>query len=149
MEEKKPIIRNYTNKDIDVLWQPAKCIHSGNCVRALPQVFKPKERPWVQMENGTTQQIEAAVDTCPTAALSYTLLNDSQKTNEMKNQDNNSNTSIEIAKGGPLIVRGEFTIQNEDGTESKVEKPTAFCRCGASKKEPYCDGTHKKVGFEG
>ena len=62
----------YKNEDITILWQPEKCIHAGNCVRNLPKVYNPKERPWVKIENATTEELKAQLATCPSGALSYT-----------------------------------------------------------------------------
>jgi uncharacterized Fe-S cluster protein YjdI len=63
--------KTYTNGELIVHWESKKCIHSGNCVRHLKEVFKPKERPWVQMDKSTTEQIKSAIDKCPSGALSY------------------------------------------------------------------------------
>ena len=52
--EKKRI--EYTNGEIVVVWQPHLCIHSGVCVRMLPEVYNPQERPWVKLENATTDR---------------------------------------------------------------------------------------------
>jgi CDGSH-type Zn-finger protein len=41
---------------------------------------------------------------------------------------------------GPLVVIGA------DGRVAFAES-TFLCRCGASANKPYCDGTHKKIGF--
>lgn len=64
-------IKKYTNGELTVNWDSSKCIHSGNCVRYAVKVFRPKERPWVQMENDTTENIKTAIDKCPSGALSY------------------------------------------------------------------------------
>ena len=64
------IRKEYTNGDITVVWQSAKCIHSGNCVRNLPQVFQPREHPWIKIWNASSEDITAAVNTCPSGALS-------------------------------------------------------------------------------
>ncbi|QYK52387.1 MAG: (4Fe-4S)-binding protein [Fimbriimonadaceae bacterium] len=61
----------YTNDEITVLWQPKLCIHSGICARGLSQVFKPRERPWIQLEQATTEEIKAQVDKCPSGAISW------------------------------------------------------------------------------
>lgn len=63
--------KEYTNGEVTVIWKPALCEHSGNCVRGLPQVFKPGERPWVKIENASSDEIRNTVDTCPSGALSY------------------------------------------------------------------------------
>ncbi|MCC8089251.1 MAG: (4Fe-4S)-binding protein [Rikenellaceae bacterium] len=63
----------YSNGEITIVWEPQKCIHSGYCVGSLPEVFKPAERPWMQMENATTQALITAVQKCPSGALVYYL----------------------------------------------------------------------------
>lgn len=42
-------IKEYTNGEVTVLWEASKCIHSANCVKNLPEGFKPKEKPWVHV----------------------------------------------------------------------------------------------------
>ncbi|MDR0892349.1 MAG: (4Fe-4S)-binding protein [Mediterranea sp.] len=63
----------YTNGELTIVWRPDICIHAGICVKTLPAVYHPKERPWVQMENATTKQLMAQIDQCPSGALSYRL----------------------------------------------------------------------------
>jgi CDGSH-type Zn-finger protein len=49
---------------------------------------------------------------------------------------------------GPLIVRGNFTLRTPDGQVIEPGRATvALCRCGKSAIKPFCDGTHKVVGF--
>lgn len=66
----KNITKEYSNGEITVVWQSAKCIHSGNCTRNLPNVFQPNEHPWVKINNATTEEIIATVNKCPLGALS-------------------------------------------------------------------------------
>ena len=63
-------MKEYSNGEIIVLWEAKKCIHSGNCVRTLSQVFQPKERPWIKIDNATSEEIKMAVAKCPSGALS-------------------------------------------------------------------------------
>ena len=49
----------YSNGEVTIVWQPQLCIHSGNCGRGLPEVFKPREKPWISPENSTTEKIIA------------------------------------------------------------------------------------------
>jgi len=72
--------RTYTNGEVTVLWDAQKCNHSGNCVKNGPEVFRPKERPWVKPLNATTDKIIEAVKTCPSGALTY-FLNDREEKN--------------------------------------------------------------------
>lgn len=39
----KDFKKEYTSGEVTVVWQSAKCTHSGNCVRNNPDVFQPKE----------------------------------------------------------------------------------------------------------
>jgi len=63
--------KKYHNDDITVFWQPEKCQHSANCVRGLRAVFDPGRKPWIEMENGETEDIIRTVKNCPSGALSF------------------------------------------------------------------------------
>ena len=63
--------KEYSNGDITVVWQSGKCIHSANCVKNNPHVFKPKEQPWVNMSGASSQEIIDTVNKCPSGALTY------------------------------------------------------------------------------
>ncbi|MEM7086566.1 MAG: (4Fe-4S)-binding protein [Bacteroidota bacterium] len=65
------IKKEYSNGEVTVVWQPKLCIHSGKCVMSLPAVFKPKEKPWIQMGDETSADIVRAVERCPSGALTY------------------------------------------------------------------------------
>ena len=55
--------------------------------------------------------------------------------------------TITPAENGPLLVAGPVELVSGTGrTLDRCEK-TALCRCGQSGSKPYCDGTHRKVGF--
>lgn len=63
-------VKEYTNGEITIVWKPDICTHSGVCVKTLPNVYKPNERPWIQMGNATTQEMIDQVAKCPSGALS-------------------------------------------------------------------------------
>lgn len=67
----KEIIKEYSNGELTIVWKPKTCIHSGVCVKTLPQVYKPEEKPWIQIENASTEDLKAQVNKCPSGALSY------------------------------------------------------------------------------
>jgi CDGSH-type Zn-finger protein len=51
-------------------------------------------------------------------------------------------------RDGPLIVRGDFRLVDQDGAQIDPGRRTiALCRCGKSGIKPFCDGTHKRAGF--
>ncbi|RDK84661.1 (4Fe-4S)-binding protein [Marinirhabdus gelatinilytica] len=133
-------VKEYTNGKVTVVWKPELCIHSAKCVHDLPEVFKPKDKPWVQVENATTSDIVATVKGCPSGALSYFMneIGPAEIDTEMKKET----TKIEVMKNGPLMVLGSVAITHDDGREELKEKRTAFCRCGHSNNQPFCDGSH-------
>ena len=63
------ITKRYSNGEVTVVWQPAKCIHSGVCARGLPLVFDSHRRPWIELASATSEQIVAQVGRCPSGAL--------------------------------------------------------------------------------
>ena len=58
----KNVKKEYTNGEVTIVWQSGKCTHSGNCVKNNPDVFKPKEQPWITPENSTTDKIIETID---------------------------------------------------------------------------------------
>lgn len=63
--------KEYSNGDITIVWQPGLCTHSGVCVRTLPKVYNPKAKPWIEIDNATTEELKDQVSKCPSGALSY------------------------------------------------------------------------------
>jgi len=68
-------IIEYTNGEVTVIWKPERCQHARICVKMLPEVYHPKERPWVKPENATTEQLIAQISKCPSGALTYRMNN--------------------------------------------------------------------------
>jgi CDGSH-type Zn-finger protein/uncharacterized Fe-S cluster protein YjdI len=48
---------------------------------------------------------------------------------------------------GPLMVEGRIEFRSADGGTFVSEEKTWLCRCGRSANKPFCDGSHKKIGF--
>jgi uncharacterized Fe-S cluster protein YjdI len=62
---------HYSNGEITIIWKPDMCIHSRKCFTGLPGVFDPRRRPWIEMDNATTEEIVEQIKKCPSGALSY------------------------------------------------------------------------------
>lgn len=137
----KDIIKTYTNGEVTIVWQPAKCIHSALCITGLPEVFDAKARPWITPENATTERIIAQIKACPSGALSSQM-------NDAENTESPVPTVVEALPNGPLLIYGTLLVKDRAGNETLKTKTTAFCRCGASANKPYCDGAHAKAGFK-
>lgn len=137
----KEIQKEYTNGELTIVWKPKSCIHAGECVKALPNVYKPKEKPWITIENATTQELKDQIAKCPTGALSYYMNSEENK------EEQSLETKVEVRANGPLLVYGTLKISDKNGNTETKNKTTAFCRCGASLNKPYCDGAHVKADF--
>lgn len=141
----RDITKKYTNNEVTVVWKPKTCIHSTLCWKGLGEVFNPTKRPWIELGNATTEAIIEQVKKCPSGALSY-YINTEMADDSVKVD---AETIIETAKDGPLMVYGNVIIKDAEGNETRKNKVTAFCRCGGSSNKPFCDGTHRKIGFTG
>ncbi|GHE72323.1 MULTISPECIES: (4Fe-4S)-binding protein [Roseivirga] len=129
----EPLVKEYSNGEVTIVWKPDLCIHSGICLRGLPKVFNLKQRPWVQPEKANSDQIVALVRECPSKALSV-------KGVRFKEKDN-SDVKVTLIPGGPILIKGGATVTERN--HKQVHRETvAFCRCKRSRKFPYCDGTH-------
>ena len=115
----------------------------GKCVKNLPNVFKPKERPWVDVEGAEQQAIVDAINTCPSGALSYTLKSQTAEASRA------TGSEIQVLADGPLIVNGPCVVVDKSGNKQQFDKRVALCRCGHSANKPFCDGAHKSEGFVG
>ena len=71
--EERHLQKKYKTQDITIIWKPELCQHVGECVRRLPKVYNPKDRPWCKPENATKEELMAQIDACPSKALTYIL----------------------------------------------------------------------------
>ena len=135
-------VREYSTDEIVVEWEPTLCYHSHNCVRALPRVFDPERRPWVDIEAASADEIEAAVARCPSGALRTRRVGVPEPKREQP-------LEVRASAQGPLLVRGGVRVLDAEGNVLYEGEKAALCRCGGSQNKPFCDGTHKTNGFEG
>ena len=59
-------------------------------------------------------------------------------------------TTIRLRRNGPYVIDStDVRIIDWNGVQYAIDRwPIALCRCGASTKKPFCDGTHSKIGFD-
>ncbi len=69
---KRDVKRDYESADIIVHWDSSKCIHCGNCVRGLPEVFNLQNHPWIAVDALPPDDVLVKVVQCPSGALSAT-----------------------------------------------------------------------------
>jgi uncharacterized Fe-S cluster protein YjdI len=132
-------LQTYTTDAITVTFDPTRCIHAAECIRTAPAVFDSRRLRWIKPELGDPALIARAVHRCPTGALSYALPDGEPEAADA--------AEVRPAPDGPLYVRGEARIETEDGRVIAEGFRMALCRCGATKNAPFCDGSHRVVGF--
>jgi CDGSH-type Zn-finger protein len=64
-------------------------------------------------------------------------------------EKNEEKVKVQFAENGPIIVSGVFKQTGQYGEKENEGSTVYLCRCGQSKNKPYCDGTHKTIGFKG
>lgn len=67
---------------------------------------------------------------------------------EVEYPDSQEELCITPSHNGPLLLSGPVTIKSADGTRKRTGLKTALCRCGHSSNKPFCDGSHRTVGFD-
>jgi uncharacterized Fe-S cluster protein YjdI len=156
--------RKYTNGEITVYWKPDSCIHASHCYRELIDVFDPGKRPWVDMYGAGTTEIINTVNLCPTDALSWKWNEESRNNDIDPSQTNHVNfrrpdlniptaapvadpVKVKVMPDGPLVINGTFTVTYGSTKKEVRESIISLCRCGESNHMPFCDGAHRKVGF--
>ena len=138
MTERPRRAREYTAPGITVTYEPRRCIHAAECVRGLPQVFDTAVHPWIMPEHAPADEIAAIIRRCPTGALHYTFTASPAEQPETP-------TVVEPRPDGPLFMRGDLVIRTPNGEVRDTR--AALCRCGQSGNKPFCDGTHRRVGW--
>jgi uncharacterized Fe-S cluster protein YjdI len=159
--------RRYKNEDITVYWKPSACVHASYCYRELIEVFDPSRRPWVDMNGSTTEKIIEVVNLCPTEALAWRWNDDAKNDDVGSDQLNHVKfrrpelltapesvqeqevVSVKIMVDGPIVLKGNFTFVNDGNKKEVHDSLISICRCGISDHMPFCDGKHRKVGFNG
>lgn len=69
MEKKEP--HKYSGVGFTVTYDKEICVHAGVCANTLPQVFNPKNKPWVNTAGASKEEISSMIKNCPSAALQF------------------------------------------------------------------------------
>lgn len=130
-----PALREYATDRITVEWRAERCIHSANCIRALPRVFDPRRRPWVDVHAADADAIAQAVLRCPTGALAYV------RHDAGAPEAPDAPTTLTPIRNGPLYVRGDVEVRGLDGRVIRTGTRVSLCRCGLARDIPFCDNS--------
>ena len=133
-------LQTYSTDEITVTFDPTRCIHAAECIRAQPEVFDPRRRRWIKPDLAPAADVAAAIHRCPTGALHYEMPAGAA-------EEADSTATVRVERNGPLYLRGAVRIEREDGTLITEGIRLALCRCGATSDPPFCDGSHRTKGF--
>jgi uncharacterized Fe-S cluster protein YjdI len=143
-------MRTYQNQDLIVYWEPENCIHVGYCIRNLPSVFNNSNRPWINIDGAPPEEIIKLIDTCPSGALRYSLPEGSRVDPDLAKGPGSlhspseaSRAEVRLLANGPIQIKGLCELYDESGALLKTSDALYLCRCGKTKKPPFCDGSHR------
>jgi len=131
----------YHTDELVVTFDPNVCAHSGVCLATLPGVFDVSRQRWIDLGQGTTDQVVATVAKCPSGALKSVRAGQATPTVAVA-----ATVTITALPNASLRVLGPVEVIRENG-EKVVKEKCSLCRCGHTKNAPFCDATHKTIGF--
>jgi CDGSH-type Zn-finger protein len=138
-ERTKSRVRDYAGKEITIHDNRRVCSHDESCVRGSPSVFRTEQRPWIDPDGASPEQIMATIEKCPFGALSYTYRG-------RRMPDPRREPCIRVVKNGPYQLTGGIRIKDDLGSAPQSAEHCTLCRCGASQNKPFCDGSHDQPG---
>jgi CDGSH-type Zn-finger protein/uncharacterized Fe-S cluster protein YjdI len=125
-------------RDLTLIYEGRKCIHSRFCVTWGPNVFLANVKgPWINPDAMPTEALTGIAHVCVSGAIRYT-----RKDGQPDEQAPPVNL-ISVREGGPYAIKADIRL---DGAPAGNFRYT-LCRCGASKNKPFCDGSHHDVKF--
>jgi len=131
---------DYRGRDITVHDNRGVCSHDRSCVLGLPAVFRKNRLPWIDPDAAGPEEIEATVLKCPSGALST-----SREGIPAENPERPP--AIRLARNGPLEITGSIEFRDDADSRPESVEHYCLCRCGNSRNQPFCDGSHRTTRF--
>ena len=124
-------------KDLTLLYEGKRCIHSRFCVTYGPKAFLANvPGPWIFPDRMPVDAMVEIAHDCPSGAIRYR-----RKDGHADEQAPPVNL-LAPRENGPYAVRADIRIDGQP-----MGYRATLCRCGASKNKPFCDQSHKEIGF--
>jgi CDGSH-type Zn-finger protein len=131
--------KGYEGDEIVLIDDASLCSTAGYCGDRFTKV-------WLMLADSSDpavrERIKHMVDLCPSGRLSWAT------SVEAEEHEPDYQPEIGVFRNGPLWVRGGVHIVGADGEPYEVRNRVTLCRCGASRNKPFCDGSHKRIGFQ-
>jgi CDGSH-type Zn-finger protein/uncharacterized Fe-S cluster protein YjdI len=122
---------------LELMFEGKRCIHSRFCVTGAPAVFLANvQGPWIHPDAMPLERVVEVAHACPSGAIRYRRLDGGPE---------ESAPPVNLAsvrEAGPYALRGQLQI---DGSPAGFR--ATLCRCGASRNKPFCDNSHREIGF--
>jgi len=113
-----------------------RCIHSRHCVLEAPAVFRANTPgAWIHPEATTVEHCVHVAHNCPSGAITY------ERHDGGAQEAAPDVNVVRVRENGPYAVHAGIELP------AAAEFRATLCRCGKSKRKPYCDGSHKAAGF--
>ena len=115
----------------------ARCIHSRNCVLDRPDVFVPNVKgEWIYPDKADAAAMAQLAHNCPSGAITY------ERVNGGMGEEPPLVNTLRVRENGPLAINAPLVIDEVDqGLRATL------CRCGQSRKKPFCDSSHTAASF--
>jgi len=112
-----------------------RCIHSRHCVLEAPEVFLANTPgAWLHPEAASVEHCVRIAHSCPSGAITY------ERHDGGPQESAPSVNVVRVRENGPYAVHAQID-------SSSAEFRATLCRCGKSRRKPYCDGSHAAAGF--
>ena len=121
-------------RDLTLIYEGKKCIHSRFCVTWGPKVFIANVKgPWINPDAMSTEALTEIAHVCVSGAIRY-----KRKDGQPDEARAAGESHLACAKAGRM--------RSAPTSGSTARPPASYrytlCRCGASKNKPFCDGSH-------
>ena len=141
--EKKPgrlkdKVHHFAGNEITIHDNRGVCSHDRSCVNFSPGVFKPGRRPWIDPNAAGVKEIVNTIEKCPSGALGYTI-------GKITCTSLDREPAIKVAENGPFEITGGIILKDDMNSKPQSAEHYTLCRCGKSKNQPFCDGSHDHV----
>jgi CDGSH-type Zn-finger protein/uncharacterized Fe-S cluster protein YjdI len=122
---------------LTLIYEGKRCIHARFCVTGAPTVFLANVKgPWIHPDAVSVESLVEIAHACPSGAIRY------RRKDDQPDEAPPLVNLLAVREAGPYAVRGDLRIDGQGGTYRAT-----LCRCGASKNKPYCDSSHREIGF--
>jgi CDGSH-type Zn-finger protein/uncharacterized Fe-S cluster protein YjdI len=133
------MVETVRGKSVTITFDARKCIHSRHCVLGHPEVFVPNVKgEWIFPDAAPADEVLGIGRACPSGAIRVAM-NDGSTSSDKAPAVN----TVRVRENGPLAFEAELLIRGERQASPRA----TLCRCGLSKRKPFCDGSHTAAGF--